>query len=56
MENTQIILWQSLHQLKVIVWCTIWSGGIIEPCFFEYENDVTELWMESDIVVFLKTF
>ncbi|KAL3274216.1 hypothetical protein HHI36_015628 [Cryptolaemus montrouzieri] len=44
-----------LHSPKVTVWCTISSGGIIGPCFFE-ENEVTATLNSDQYVNMLQEF
>lgn len=43
MRNPSIMHRLPLHQLKVTVWCVIWSKGFIESYFFENENGCFEI-------------
>lgn len=37
-NNPQRVQEKPMHPQKVIVWCGLWSGGIIGPYFFENED------------------
>ena len=40
-KNPQIIEEKPLHPEKVIIWCGLWSEGVIELYFFENGNGTT---------------
>jgi len=37
-ENPHVIMEKPMYPQRVTVWCGFWSGGIIEPFFFENEQ------------------
>ncbi|GFX84437.1 uncharacterized protein TNCV_1602301 [Trichonephila clavipes] len=52
--NPQVYVETPLHPEKLTVWCALWAGGIIGPCFFKNDeghnnnHDVQELWFQQD--------
>ncbi|GFV48340.1 uncharacterized protein TNCV_2479051 [Trichonephila clavipes] len=36
--NPQVYVETPLHPEKLIVWCALWAGGIIDPCFFKNDE------------------